>query len=82
MMKNVLSEECSVLNTFSAKSSIYYKRELLCYSLDRQRVDLITISDGHGLTDVEEPRFDDKLFPNRNEPRCKWITGKQVSKLS
>lgn len=63
---------------YSAKNMLYYKRELLCYSLDKERIDLITISDCQGLTDIEEPRVDDRLFPNRDEPRCKWIAGKKV----
>ncbi|KAH9504625.1 Cytosolic carboxypeptidase-like protein 5, partial [Bulinus truncatus] len=61
---------------------IYYHRELLCHSLDKLRVDLITISSCHGLTDISEPRFDKHLFPDRDTPRCKRFMGKRVFVLS
>ncbi|WAR24219.1 CBPC5-like protein [Mya arenaria] len=55
-----------------APDSIYYHRELLCHSLDKQRMDLITISSCHGLLNETEPHFDPRLFPDRNrEHRCK-----------
>lgn len=47
---------------------IYYCRECVCYSLEKRRVDLITISSRHGITDVREKRLK-SLFPeNKDRP--------------
>ncbi|XP_059157796.1 cytosolic carboxypeptidase-like protein 5 isoform X3 [Physella acuta] len=62
--------------------NIYYHRELLCHTLDKLRVDLITISSCHGLTEHTEPRFDRNLFPDKDKPRCKRFVGKKVFVLS
>ncbi|ESO03726.1 hypothetical protein HELRODRAFT_191938 [Helobdella robusta] len=65
--------------TFIMRSNmIYYHRELLVHSLDGLRVDLITISDHSGISNVEEPRFDKCLFPNKTQPRCKMFANKKV----
>ncbi|PAA46674.1 hypothetical protein BOX15_Mlig007936g1 [Macrostomum lignano] len=61
---------------------IYYHRELLCHSLDRQRVDLLTITDCHGMTDQEEDRFDERLFLERSNPRPRAFPGKRVFLVS
>ncbi|XP_074640574.1 cytosolic carboxypeptidase-like protein 5 isoform X1 [Tubulanus polymorphus] len=62
--------------------SVYYHRELLCYSLQKLRVDLITISDHNAISEEEEPRFDDKLFPDTRSPRCKKFDSKRVYVLT
>jgi len=62
----------------SPKHFIYYKRELLCRSLDGHRIDLITVSDCRGMSDVEEPRFDSRLFPDTSTRRCRMFSGKKV----
>ena len=46
--------------------------------MDGLRVELITISDLRGITDEEEPRFDEKLFPDKEHPRCRVFKGKRV----
>ncbi|XP_052776398.1 cytosolic carboxypeptidase-like protein 5 isoform X3 [Mya arenaria] len=75
--------DCKNLTSDSAPDSIYYHRELLCHSLDKQRMDLITISSCHGLLNETEPHFDPRLFPDRNrEHRCKKFKGKRVYLLS
>lgn len=56
---------------------IYYHRECVCYSLDRRRVDLITISSHHGITWDREVRLKD-LFPESDVPRAFKFTGKKV----
>ena len=44
--------------------AIYYHRELLCHSLDKRRVDLITVTGCNQMVKQREARFDpDKLFP-------------------
>lgn len=61
--------------------SIYYHRELLCYSLDGLRVDLLTVSSNHGITEDREPRLD-KLFPDIKTPRARRFESKRVYFLS
>ncbi|XP_068135969.1 cytosolic carboxypeptidase-like protein 5 [Hyperolius riggenbachi] len=61
--------------------SIYYHRELLCYSLDGHRVDLLTVTSGHGMMEEREPRLE-KLFPDSSNPRPYRFSGKRVFFLS
>ncbi|XP_046571721.1 cytosolic carboxypeptidase-like protein 5 isoform X3 [Haliotis rubra] len=75
-------EHCKNLSPDSRPDSIYYHRELLSKSLDNLRVDLITISSCHGLCSHREPRFDGKLFPDKDTPRCRQFKGKRVYLLS
>lgn len=70
------------LLTSRRKDSIYYYRELLTFSLEGLRIDLITVTDFHGIQDTEEPHFDEKLFPNKSVPRCKNFINKKVWLLS
>ena len=65
---------------YSPEESVYYHREVLCYSLEKLRVDLITISSCHGIQDKHETRFDPKLFPDDSTPRPKRFCGKRVSR--
>ncbi|XP_052042191.1 cytosolic carboxypeptidase-like protein 5 isoform X2 [Apodemus sylvaticus] len=65
----------------SPLDSIYYHRELLCYSLDGLRVDLLTITSCHGLRDDREPRLE-QLFPDLGTPRPFRFTGKRIFFLS
>lgn len=60
--------------------NIYYHRELLCYSLEGRRVDLITVSSCNGITDECESRLTG-LFPDTSTPRAKRSPGKKVSKI-
>ncbi|RUS74128.1 hypothetical protein EGW08_018108 [Elysia chlorotica] len=80
-----LDKKFSICQTYNSKThpeKIYYHRELLAYSLDKLRIDLMTISSCHGLTDYVEPRFDQNLFPDKETPRCKRFKGKRVFILS
>nr|XP_053780474.1 cytosolic carboxypeptidase-like protein 5 isoform X5 [Desmodus rotundus] len=65
----------------SPLDTIYYHREILCYSLDGLRVDLLTISSCHGLREDREPRLE-QLFPDISTPRPFCFTGKRVFFLS
>lgn len=67
-----LSSPCSPLD------SVYYHRELLCHSLDKLRVDLLTVTSCHGMLEKREPRLD-KLFPDTSTPRPRRFAGKRVS---
>ncbi|XP_062825062.1 cytosolic carboxypeptidase-like protein 5 isoform X1 [Anolis carolinensis] len=61
--------------------SIYYHREVLCFSLDKLRVDLLTITSHHGMQEEREARLE-KLFPDKNTPRPHCFLGKRVFFLS
>ncbi|XP_067879864.1 cytosolic carboxypeptidase-like protein 5 isoform X2 [Heterodontus francisci] len=74
-------EYCKHLTVRSPPDTIYYRREPLCYSLDKLRVDLITITSCHGMMVECEPRLE-KLFPDYSIPRPKQFSGKQVFFLS
>uniref|UniRef100_A0A287CV47 Cytosolic carboxypeptidase-like protein 5 n=1 Tax=Ictidomys tridecemlineatus TaxID=43179 RepID=A0A287CV47_ICTTR len=65
----------------SPLDTIYYHRELLCYSLDGLRVDLLTITSCHGLREDREPRLE-LLFPDTSTPRPFRFTGKRIFFLS
>ncbi|XP_032247477.1 cytosolic carboxypeptidase-like protein 5 isoform X2 [Phoca vitulina] len=65
----------------SPLDTIYYHREILCYSLDGLRVDLLTITSCHGLREDREPRLE-QLFPDVATPRPFCFTGKRIFFLS
>ncbi|XP_064624657.1 cytosolic carboxypeptidase-like protein 5 isoform X2 [Lineus longissimus] len=79
---DVRFEKCWKLSSKSPPESIYYHRELMCYSQEKLRIDLITISSCHGICDEEEPKFDPKLFPDTQAKRCKKFSGKRVYVLT
>lgn len=68
----------SVSSPRSPLDSVYYHRELLCHSLDKLRVDLLTVTSCHGMQEKREPRLD-KLFPDTATPRPRRFAGKRVS---
>ncbi|XP_064847868.1 cytosolic carboxypeptidase-like protein 5 isoform X1 [Oncorhynchus masou masou] len=61
--------------------SVYFHREVLCHSLDGNRVDLLTVTSCLGMQEEREHRLD-KLFPDAETPRPHRFTGKQVFFLS
>ncbi|XP_025109190.1 cytosolic carboxypeptidase-like protein 5 isoform X2 [Pomacea canaliculata] len=75
-------EHCLHMSPGSPPERLYYHRELLCYSLDKLRVDLLTITSCHGNTFCRETRFDKHLFPDQDTPRCYKFKDKRVFLLS
>lgn len=63
------------------RNEIYYHRELLIYSLQGRKVDFLTITSFHGITEEREPR-PENLFPDLNQERCHVFTNKKVIFLS
>lgn len=61
----------------SAPGTVYYHREVLCHSLDGNRVDLLTVTNCSGMQEETEPRLP-KLFPDTNTPRPHRFSGKRV----
>lgn len=55
--------------------NIYFNRELLCYSLEGRRVEIVTISSKDGLIDKRCPVVED-IYPEGN--RCKQFASKKV----
>ncbi|KAM9382262.1 LOW QUALITY PROTEIN: cytosolic carboxypeptidase-like protein 5 [Phaethornis superciliosus] len=74
-------QDCQHMSPSSPLDSVYYHRELLCHSLDKLRVDLLTVTSCHGMLEKREPRLD-KLFPDTSTPRPRRFTGKRVFFLS
>ncbi|XP_072218490.1 cytosolic carboxypeptidase-like protein 5 isoform X2 [Leuresthes tenuis] len=71
----------SQLSPSSPPGTVYYHRELLCHSLDGNRVDLLTVTNCSGMQDEREARLP-KLFPDANTPRPHRFSGKRVFFLS
>ncbi|XP_078029806.1 cytosolic carboxypeptidase-like protein 5 isoform X2 [Epinephelus lanceolatus] len=69
------------LSPSSTPGSVYYHRELLCHSLDGNRVDLLTVTNCNGMEEEREPRLP-KLFPDTNNPRPHRFSSKRVFFLS
>lgn len=69
------------LSPSSAPGSVYFHRELLCRSLDGNRVDLLTVTNCSGMLEEREPRLP-HLFPDTNTPRSHRFAGKKVFFLS
>ncbi|XP_057679243.1 cytosolic carboxypeptidase-like protein 5 isoform X2 [Corythoichthys intestinalis] len=65
----------------SAPSAVYYRRELLCRSLDGNRVDLLTVTNCSGIREDREHRLP-HLFPDVDMPRPHRFDNKKVFFLS
>ena len=56
---------------------IYFHRELLCYSLEKRRVELLTISSYAGISNSREDKLHG-LFPDGACDRARKFIGKKV----
>ncbi|XP_077567164.1 cytosolic carboxypeptidase-like protein 5 isoform X2 [Stigmatopora nigra] len=73
--------EAAMNGPASAPSAIYYRRELLCRSLDGNRVDLLTVTNCSGIREDREPRLP-HLFPDVETARPHRFENKKVFFLS
>lgn len=62
-------------------NEIYYCRELLTYSVERRRIDLLTITSYHGISADREERLVG-LFPENLRHRCHTFKQKKIVFLS
>lgn len=70
--------------TGDLEDDIYYHRELLIESVEKRRIDLVTITSFHNIVTEREHRFDDmqNLFPDTEQPRSKLFRDKKVIFIS
>lgn len=61
--------------------SIYYHREVACLSLDKRKIDLLTITSCKGMCAEREPRLEN-LFQDKAIPRPHRFNGKKVYYIS
>ncbi|XP_061668017.1 cytosolic carboxypeptidase-like protein 5 isoform X2 [Syngnathoides biaculeatus] len=83
MLQRLDDSHCDAarLGPASPPDDIYYRRELLCRSLDGNRVDLLTVTNCSGMRDEREPRLP-RLFPDAAVPRPHRFDNKKVFFLS
>lgn len=78
-------ESCSsnpeLLTADDLYNEIYYCRELLTYSVEQRRIDLITITSYHGISAEREKRLSG-LFPENLRHRCHTFKNKKTVFLS
>ncbi|XP_058464869.1 uncharacterized protein LOC131438701 isoform X2 [Malaya genurostris] len=75
-----LDDEGKVTN-LDVRDDIYYYRELLTHSVERRRVELLTITSFHGIQTAREERLRN-LFPDEKTPRCHTFKNKKIIFIS
>ncbi|XP_076315818.1 cytosolic carboxypeptidase-like protein 5 [Tachypleus tridentatus] len=65
----------------SSIDNIYYCREVLCYSLDGHKVELVTVTSLKGMLEEREDRLP-YLFPHQTIPRCHKFQNKKIVFIS
>ncbi|XP_058837129.1 uncharacterized protein LOC131693378 isoform X3 [Topomyia yanbarensis] len=75
-----LDDEAKATN-LDVRDDIYYYRELLTHSVERRRVELLTISSFHGIQTAREQRLRN-LFPDEKTPRCHTFKNKKIIFIS
>lgn len=63
------------------REDIYFYRELLISSYEQRRIDIVTITNFHGIEDKREERLKN-LFPDYSKPRCHTFKEKKVVFIS
>lgn len=63
------------------REDIYLYRELLISSYEQRRIDIMTITNFHGIEDKREERLKN-LFPDYSKPRCHTFKDKKVIFIS
>ncbi|XP_055610573.1 uncharacterized protein LOC129757387 isoform X2 [Uranotaenia lowii] len=63
------------------RDDIYYYRELLTHSVERRRIELLTITSFHGIQATREERLQN-LFPDDKTPRCHTFKHKKIIFIS
>uniref|UniRef100_A0A182SPK6 Peptidase M14 domain-containing protein n=1 Tax=Anopheles maculatus TaxID=74869 RepID=A0A182SPK6_9DIPT len=63
------------------RDDIYYCRELLTHSIERRRIELLTISSFHKIQTVREVRLRN-LFPDEDAQRCHTFKDKKIVFIS
>ncbi|XP_055528615.1 uncharacterized protein LOC129720831 isoform X1 [Wyeomyia smithii] len=69
------------ISNVDLRDDIYYYRELLTHSVERRRIELLTISSFHGIQTVREERLRN-LFPDEKTPRCHTFKNKKIIFIS
>ncbi|XP_055934608.1 cytosolic carboxypeptidase-like protein 5 [Argiope bruennichi] len=62
-------------------NAVYYCRELVCYSLGGNKIELLTVTSCKGLTMERENKLPD-LFPEVSKPRCHTFKNKKIVFIS
>ncbi|XP_022236387.1 cytosolic carboxypeptidase-like protein 5, partial [Limulus polyphemus] len=65
----------------SSTNNVYYCREVLCYSLDGHKVELVTVTSLTGMLEEREDRLP-HLFPDKTIPRCHKFQNKKIVFIS
>ncbi|KAK5650757.1 hypothetical protein RI129_001786 [Pyrocoelia pectoralis] len=74
-------DEQFVNKSVLSRDDIYYAREAICFSLEGRRVELLTISSYHNISNEREVRLKD-LFPEEHVLRPFRFIGKKVIFIS
>lgn len=75
-----LDDETKATN-LDLRDDIYYYRELLTQSVEKRRVELLTITSFHGIQTAREERLRN-LFPDDKTPRCHTFKNKKIIFIS
>lgn len=81
MLKTPTLDDDSRATNLDTRDDIYYYRELLTHSVEKRRVELLTITSFHGIQPERKPRLRN-LFPDERTPRCHTFKNKKIVFIS